>query len=178
MTHPFVQLARQAIAAQFAGEKFTPPQEPELSWPRGVFVTLTIDDDLRGCIGFPEPTLPLGKAIVAAALGASFEDPRFGPLTQEEFARVTIEVTLLSEPEVLNVARPNEYLEKIKIGRDGLLLRRSFHSGLLLPQVPVEYGWNAETFLEQLCLKAGLPRDAWKDPETQIRTFQGTIYKE
>ena len=132
-----------------------------LTEKRGVFVTLYKKKHLRGCIGFPEPILPLGIALIKAAKAAAFEDPRFSPLSTSELKEIKIEITLLTKPKKTDP-------KKIKVGKDGLIIKKGFNSGLLLPQVAVEYKWDAKTFLEQTCLKAGLDKDAWKDAESSI----------
>jgi len=173
-----VELARQAIETTFTKKRFREPTGREYRAKRGVFVTLTKDNELRGCIGYPLPTYPLGEAIIRAARAAAFEDPRFPALEPEELGEVRVEVTILTVPETISVKEPDEYLRKVKVGRDGLIIRQGYRSGLLLPQVPTEYGWNVETFLEQLCMKAGLPREAWKREEVTIESFRGEIHKE
>ncbi|MBD3390065.1 AmmeMemoRadiSam system protein A [Candidatus Micrarchaeota archaeon] len=146
--------------------------------PRGVFVTLKLSGQLRGCIGVPLPMFPLGKAVVKSAIGAAFEDYRFPPLSKEEFEEAEIEVSVLSVPEKIEVSSESEYPERIKIGRDGLIVKYGGQTGLLLPQVPVEEGWGTREYLEQLCLKAGLPKDAWKRPGAVIEAFQAQIFEE
>ncbi len=145
----------------------------------GAFVTLHNASNhlLRGCIGIPESIMPLDKAIKEAATSVT-HDPRFPPLTQDELSAVIVEVTILSPPEQLHVTQPQEYMNHIVIGRDGLILEQGFRKGLLLPQVPVEQEWDKETFLSQTCLKAGLPIDAWFDKETKVFTFTGQIFTE
>jgi uncharacterized protein (TIGR00296 family) len=145
----------------------------------GVFTTLYTypEKELRGCIGLPYPNKPLIQAIMESAVSATM-DPRFPKLREEELDKVTIEVSVLTKPEKLNVKSPFEYLEKVKIGRDGLIIKKGPQAGLLLPQVPVEYGWNVKTFLEHLCMKAFLPQDAWKDKDTEIYRFHSEIFAE
>ena len=150
----------------------------EFGEPRGVFVTLKKGGELRGCIGFPLPIMPLGKAVVGAAVAAAFEDPRFGPVRKEELGELEIEISVLTVPEIIAVERPEEYLERIKVGRDGLIIEFMGYSGLLLPQVPVEQGWGAEEYLGHLCMKAGLPADTWKEQPVVIKSFQAEIIRE
>lgn len=180
-----IKLARKAIETYLQKKKkisIPPNTPPILKEKSGVFVTLNkiIDDheELRGCIGYIEPIKPLVVATIDVAIAAALEDPRFPPVKLHEMRDITIEVTVLTPPKKIVVSSPNEYLSKIKIGRDGLLLRYKFFSGTLLPQVPVEYNWDVETFLEHLCLKAGLPITCWKDPEVEIYAYQGIIWKE
>jgi hypothetical protein len=143
-----------------------------------VFVTLSKDGELRGCIGFPEPTYALKRAIVEAARSAAFDDPRFPPVTKEEMNEITIEVSALTIPKLVKVKDSEEYEDMIIIGKDGLIIRGKFGSGLLLPQVPVDYGWNVKEFLKHLCMKAGLLSDAWKDLDNKIYSFQAQIFEE
>ena len=177
-----VKLAREA-AENFVkyGIKIEPPVETpeELFEKRGVFVTIKTypEKDLRGCIGYPEPIMPLVLATIDAAISAAVKDPRFLPVQPEEFDSLIFEVTVLTPPEPITVP-PAERPKAIKIGRDGLIVRCGYASGLLLPQVPVEWGWNEEEFLSHTCLKAGLPADCWLRPECQFYRFQGQIFTE
>ena len=124
------------------------------------------------------PVKKLSRAIVDGAIAAATEDPRFPPVTTKELDDIMFEVTVLTPPMEIDVSDPIEYLSKIKVGRDGLIIRHSFSSGLLLPQVPVEYGWNVEEFLQHTCEKAGLARDTWKNESVKIEKFEGIIFKE
>ncbi len=143
----------------------------------GVFVTLKEDGDLRGCIGYPYPDLPLHKALVDAAVQAATQDPRFPRVRSAELDRISVEVTVLSEPEPLKV-KPVDRPGHLVIGRDGIIVERGLYRGLLLPQVPVEQGWGPEEYLEYGCLKAGISPDAWVDDLTKVYTFQGQIFQE
>jgi len=147
----------------------------EFDKPRGVFVTLKEAGELRGCIGFPLPIMPLGKAVVKAAIAAAFEDPRFASVTKEEVKELEIEVSVLTVPELVKVSKPEEYLKKVKIGRDGLIIDYMGYSGLLLPQVPVEENWTIEEYLDYLCMKAGLPKKTWRERAVVIKSFQAEI---
>lgn len=147
----------------------------EFSEPRGVFVTLKEHGELRGCIGFPLPMMPLGKAVVKAAIAAAYEDPRFASVTKEEIKDLEMEISVLTVPEPVKVSKPEEYLKKIKIGRDGLIIDYMGYSGLLLPQVPVEENWDVKTFLGHLCMKAGLPPNTWKERPVVIKSFKAEI---
>ena len=149
----------------------------EFQMPRGVFVTLKEHGELRGCIGFPLPVMPLGKAVVKAAVAAAFGDPRFPPVKGGEVEMLEIEISVLTVPELVDAERPEEYLEKIKIGRDGLIIEYMGNSGLLLPQVPVEEGWGVEEFLSHLCMKAGLPPGTWMEGPVTIKAFQAEIIR-
>ena len=144
----------------------------------GVFVTLNHQSNLRGCIGYPLPDKKLFNALENATISAATEDPRFPSVTFEELSEITFEVTILTPPEELKVSEASEYPSKIKVGRDGLIVKSGFNSGLLLPQVPIEYGWNEEEFLGHTCEKAGLAKDSWKKKETKVLKFEGVVFKE
>lgn len=148
------------------------------SFNSGVFVTLNNQVGLRGCVGFPLPDKKLYNVLVDAAIASATEDPRFPSVNSQELEEITFEVTVLSPPEVIHVSDTTEYPSQIKVGRDGLIVKRGFNSGLLLPQVPIEYRWTEEEFLSHTCEKAGLPKDCWKDKETQVQKFEGIVFKE
>ncbi|MBR9693013.1 AmmeMemoRadiSam system protein A [Candidatus Woesearchaeota archaeon] len=170
-----VKLARAAIESAMTKKDFNLDPYKQFSEHHGVFVTLTKDGELRGCIGYITCEQPVYKGVVHAARAAAFDDPRFPRLEPEELGAIRIEVSVLTEPEEVKVKKSEEYLKKIKVGRDGLIIKQGYRTGLLLPQVPTEYGWNIETYLEHLCLKAGLPKDAWKKKETRIDAFQAKV---
>ncbi len=144
----------------------------ELSKPRGAFVTLRINEQLRGCIGYIESALPLAEVVAEVAVKSATEDPRFPPVSPGELDQVTIEISILSP--LKRIASPSE----IEIGVHGLLLEVGHRRGLLLPQVATEYGWGREEFLENTARKAGLPRDAWMHPSAEIFAFSAEIVKE
>ncbi len=146
---------------------------------QGAFVTIHTypDHNLRGCIGIPLPIMPLKQAIVEGAKSAT-HDPRFPRLTEDELDSIIIEVTILTKPELINVREPKEYLDKIEIGKDGLIVEQGIFKGLLLPQVPIEQGWDKDEFLSNACMKAGLMPDAWFDKSTKISKFGGQIFTE
>ena len=175
-----VKMARKAVTeflkndSKFNDDTFN----SKFDFSSGVFVTLNKQDSLRGCIGYPLPVKKLSEGLVDAAVSAATNDTRFNPVTVDELDKITFEVTVLTPPVEIKVRQPSEYLTEIKVGRDGLIVENSFASGLLLPQVPIEYNWNVEEFLEHTCQKAGLEKDAWKDKETKISRFQGIIFKE
>jgi len=177
-----VKIARKAVEYALEGKKYEPDEEikKKFSEKRGVFVTIKTypEKELRGCIGFPYPIYPLWKGTVEAALLAAFEDPRFEPLKKEEINKVIFEVTVLTPPEEIKYSDPSELLEKIVIGRDGLIIEYGPYSGLLLPQVPVEEGWTVAEYLSYLCLKAGLPPNAWTWEGVRIYRFEGRIFEE
>jgi len=176
-----VKTARMAVTEFLSNGKrmkLESEREKKFSFNSGVFVTLNNADGLRGCIGFPMPDKKLSNGIIDAAIAAATEDPRFSPVKINELSDIVFEVTVLTPPVEITVTDPMEYLEKIKVGRDGLIIRNSFSSGLLLPQVPVEYDWNVEEFLQHTCEKAGLEMDAWKNEKVKIEKFEGIVYKE
>lgn len=146
---------------------------------QGAFVTLHTfpEYDLRGCIGIPTPVMPLKDALVEAAKSTT-HDPRFPALEPDELDGVVVEVSILSQPELVNVKTPQEYPKHITIGKDGLIVEQGMFKGLLLPQVPVEQGWNKEEFLSHTCMKAGLTPDAWYEKNTKIFRFTGQVFKE
>jgi len=141
-----------------------------LTEKRGAFVTLTIDGRLRGCIGYIRAVKPLYETIAEMAAQAAFHDPRFPALTISEFNSIDIEISVLT-PMIIE-----KNPENVVVGRDGLYIVRGYNSGLLLPQVPVENNWDRETFLDQTCIKAGLPPGAWNEAGTQIYRFQADIF--
>lgn len=142
----------------------------------GVFTTISTfpENELRGCIGFPEPIMPLKDALIKSAIYAATEDPRFSPLQKEELDNVVFEVSLLTVPEIMKEKKP----ENVEIGRDGLIVEYGFYSGLLLPQVATEYNMDQETFLDHTCLKAGLSPGCWKNSNVKVYKFQAEIFKE
>ena len=176
-----VKTARMAVTKFLSNGKrmkLESEREKKFSFNAGVFVTLNNADGLRGCIGFPMPDKKLSNGIIDAAIAAATEDPRFSPVKTNELNDIVFEVTVLTPPVEITVTDPMEYLEKIKVGRDGLIIRNSFSSGLLLPQVPVEYGWDVEEFLQHTCEKAGLEKDTWKNEKVKIEKFEGIVCKE
>ena len=176
-----VKTARTAVTEFLSNGKrikLESESEKKFSFNAGVFVTLNNADGLRGCIGFPMPDKKLSHGIIDAAISAATEDPRFPSVKTNELNDIVFEVTVLTPPIEIDVSDPMEYLKKIKVGRDGLIIRHSFSSGLLLPQVPVEYGWNVEEFLQHTCEKAGLEKDTWKNEKVKIEKFEGIVYKE
>ena len=175
-----VRTARRAVTEFVKNEKRIEDQEffSKFNFDAGVFVTLNKQESLRGCIGYPLPVKKLSDALVDAAISAASRDTRFNPVTIEEIDEIVFEVTILTNPQEISVNESSEYLQKIQVGRDGLIVENDFASGLLLPQVPTEYGWNEKEFLEYTCQKAGLDKDAWMEPATKISKFQGIIFKE
>jgi AmmeMemoRadiSam system protein A len=142
---------------------------PVLREKRGAFVTVTKAGQLRGCIGYVQPYKPLYQTVEEMAAQAAFSDPRFSPVTAEELPDLEIEIS------VLTPVRRIKDVEEIVVGKHGIIIEKGFYSGLLLPQVATEYGWDRKTFLEHTCLKAGLPTDAWKDKDVAISIFSADI---
>ena len=180
-----VTLARKAVEEYLKTRRKTKVLEniPEkLLKPCGVFVTINSlvngEKELRGCIGYPYPTTPLVEAVVESAISSATQDPRFYPLSISELDKVIFEVSVLTPPQLISVGKTSEYPTKIKVGKDGLIVERGIFKGLLLPQVPVEWGWDEEEFLCQCCVKAGLPPDAWLLKETKIYKFSAEIFAE
>ena len=146
----------------------------------GVFVTLHTYPkySLRGCIGYPEPVLPLIDAVLDASVSSATRDPRFQKVRPDELKNLVVEITVLTPPELVSVDNTNKYPSKIEVGKDGLIVELGFRKGLLLPQVPVEEKWGSEDFLCHTCQKAGLPLDCWLDKRTKNYKFQGQIFSE
>jgi AmmeMemoRadiSam system protein A len=162
-----LRVARSAIESALLG-KFKPQVEFEseaLQKRSGVFVTLKIGSDLRGCIGYVEPIFPLGQATQEVAVKAALEDPRFIPLSLDEFKKTRIEISAMSSVEELTD------IANIEIGKHGLVIEAGNRRGLLLPQVAQEYGWDLQQFLKQTSVKAGLPPDAWKRKDAKLFIF-------
>lgn len=143
----------------------------------GVFVTLNKNNQLRGCIGYPEPVFPLIDATIESAISAAIRDPRFYEVQENELDSLDYEITVLTKPKLIEVSKPLDYLENIIIGEDGLIVEKGFYKGLLLPQVAPENDMDAEEFISHTCLKAGLRPDAWLERDTEVYKFQGQIFK-
>lgn len=179
-----VELARSTLDSFVSGKhpKMRSWSTGFLSEPRGVFVTLNTSapggERLRGCIGFPYPVKKLGDAIQEATVAAASEDPRFPPVSPRELDSILVEVSVLTLPKPIESARRQDIPKLVRIGEDGLIVSRSYSSGLLLPQVATEFGLDSEEFLSQACMKAGLTPDAWLDKETQLQVFQAEIFVE
>lgn len=168
-----LQTARESIGARVAGRPpMYPVTPPALSVPCGAFVTLKVSGELRGCIGHITACQPLVDTVREAALSSAFDDPRFPPLQAEEWPRVRIEISVLSPFELVTD------IQRITVGVHGIMVRSGHRSGLLLPQVATEQGWNREAFLAHGCRKAGLPADAWRLPQTRIEVFTATVFQE
>ena len=170
-----LRIARESIAAVLDGKR---PEwnaadfDDDLRRPAGAFVTLTESGELRGCIGSIVPVAPLYQAVSQSAINAAFRDPRFHPLQPGELPRLALEIS------VMGPIVPVNDVQEIEPGRDGLIISSGSRTGLLLPQVATEYGWDRETFLAQTCVKAGLPASAWRSPGTRIERFYAEVFGE
>ncbi len=168
-----LEMARKAILEHLTGEKAEYPEPTEtLRQKCGAFVTLHENGNLRGCIGYVIPIKPLYQTVKEVAVSAAFEDPRFPPLHRDEYEKIDIEISALSP------LRRIDDINEIKVGTHGIMIRRGYSSGLLLPQVATEQGWDLETFLTHTCYKAGLPGNCWKDRHTSIEVFSAIVFGE
>lgn len=170
-----LSIARNSIASVFNGTKpasFNSSEYPLLNSHCGAFVTLTINHRLRGCIGYIISDKPLIETVSEAARFAAFEDYRFGALTEKEFEKVSIEISILSEPFPMNG------YEDIVIGRHGLILEEKGRRGLLLPQVPVEHHMDRDQYLDAICEKTGFPAGYWKNKQLKINLFTADVFNE
>jgi uncharacterized protein (TIGR00296 family) len=177
-----INLARFAVECCLSNREinFQPCNSPSNA---GVFVSLyhkslNAKPLLRGCIGFVLPQPNLDNSVIAAATAAATRDPRFAPVTCEELGNIIFEISILRAPIEIKVNDPSEYLNQIRIGKDGLILEWEYGTGLLLPQVPVELLWNVEDYLANLCHKAGAPIDIWRSPNSKIYKFQAIVFTE
>ena len=168
-----LEIARSSIAAAVAQSKYSAPREtnPSIAQPCGTFVTLRRRGRLRGCVGQPEAAGPLADTVARCAVLAAFEDERFPPVREEELSELTIEISVLSP---MTPTTPDQ----IETGRDGLFIRSGHSRGLLLPQVAAEHRLTREQFLAETCVKAGLKRDAWQSPGTEIFAFTADVFSE
>ena len=164
-----VDLAHRSIESELARRRLdlTPPS-PHLAEKRGAFTTLRLQGKLRGCIGYVIATESLSQTVAETARAAAFRDPRFPPVTEEEARNLVIEISVLSPLAPIRA-------EDVVVGRHGLLVVRGSHRGLLLPQVPLEWGWDREEFLAQTCRKAGLPPDAWRQ-DAELQAFTAEVF--
>lgn len=176
-----VRIAREVIERHVRNEEI-----PEFAIPEkfkekgGVFVTIDTypEHKLRGCIGYPEPVYKLIDALIDSAKSAATRDPRFPQIVERELDEIVVEVSLLTKPELVKVERPKEYINRIVIGKDGLIIEKGFQRGLLLPQVPVEWKWDVEEFLSHTCMKAGLMPDCWLDDNVKLYKFSAQVFAE
>ncbi|MFW9975512.1 MAG: TIGR00296 family protein [Candidatus Thorarchaeota archaeon] len=180
-----VKLARQTVdeVVQTRKKPKIPEYTPKhLHAKSGVFVTLNSilgnRASLRGCIGRPYPSQALVEATIDSAEDSAINDPRFPPVTPKELDKIIVDLSVLTPPKKIEYSKPEDLLNLVKVGRDGLIAIRGMFRGLLLPQVPVDWKWNTREFLEHTCNKAGLPANMWKDPETEFMSFQAEIFGE
>jgi AmmeMemoRadiSam system protein A len=166
-----LDLAHRSIEAKLRGEavQAIAPNE-HLAEARGAFTTLHLHGKLRGCIGYVLPMLPLMSTVVETAAAAAFDDPRFNPVTPDEAPDLKIEISVLTVPKPIEP-------QDVEIGRHGLIVSQHGRRGLLLPQVPLEWGWDRDTFLVQTCIKAGLPADAWHHG-AKLEAFSAEVFGE
>jgi uncharacterized protein len=164
-----LKAAHSAIVSVLEGQEISlAAPSPHLSEPRGVFTTLYLLGHLRGCVGYPSAQLHLYQTVIETAQAAAFDDPRFIPVTFSEARELRISLSILSALAPIRA-------EEVQVGKHGLIISDGISRGLLLPQVPVEHGWDRVTFLEQTCRKAGLPLDAWKSAAT-IEAFTAEVF--
>lgn len=166
-----LNLAHRSIETALTDERnnSTPPSE-HLAEPRGAFTTLHLAGQLRGCIGYVLPMGSLYQTIAETARAAAFDDPRFAPVTEDEASFLKIEISVLSPMRPIRA-------EDVVVGKHGLLVMMGARRGLLLPQVPLEWGWDRETFLSQTCIKAGLSPDAWRRG-AELQAFTAEVFGE
>jgi AmmeMemoRadiSam system protein A len=166
-----LDVAHRSIEARLRGERVQPVAPSQhLAESRGAFTTLHLHGRLRGCIGYVAPILPLISTVAETAAAAAFEDPRFDEVTEQEAPDLKIEISVLTVPKPIDP-------EDVIVGRHGLIVTQHSRRGLLLPQVPLEYGWDRETFLSQTCMKAGLPPDAWRHG-AKLEAFTAEVFSE
>jgi len=177
-----VRLARKAALSYMSKGLAIAPEDTKgiFGQARGVFVTVESypSHDLRGCIGYPLPESPLAQAVCENAINATCNDSRFERMGIKELDSVVFEISVLTVPLPLKYAQSKELPRLVKVGKDGLIVKKGWHSGLLLPQVPVEWGWNSEEFLSHTCEKAGMMPDAWKEQDMEWLSFQAQIFSE
>lgn len=167
------ETAKKTVEAKARGKKTPPPPTGGVfDIKTGIFVTIKKNKILRGCIGYIKGVFPLGKAVIEMAESAGFSDPRFPPVSESELAKIDFEISVLSPLEKIELHE----IEKIEVGKHGIYLKNGYSSGLLLPQVAVEYSWNRDEFLNQTCIKAGLPKEAYKSENTEIYIFSAEIF--
>ena len=167
-------IAREAIVHHLNKQTYRPAprEEKALVQKSGCFVTLKTGGRLRGCIGSFQTERPLFQEVAAMAVASASKDPRFPPLVAAELEQTSLEISVLSPLEKI------EDIEQIRVGEHGIYLEKNFSRGVLLPQVATDHHWDRRTFLEQTCVKAGLPVDAWQSPDTDIYIFSAQIISE
>ena len=175
-----ISIARESILTYFEDKEIevSDSLKEQFKGEMGVFVSLYEEDELIGCIGYPEPVMPLWECVKDSARGAAFEDPRFPPLKKEDYDKIRVELSVLTKPKEIEVKDPSEYPHSVDVGKDGLVIRDEFGAGLLLPQVAVEWGWDSEKFLCETCRKAGLSPDCWNNMKRNVYKFQAQVFVE
>lgn len=180
-----VRLARKTVddyVTQKRKSEIPEDTSEQLRLKSGVFVTLNSitgnQVSLRGCIGRPYPTQPLVEATIDSSVDSAVNDPRFPAVTTKELDTIIIDLSVLTPPKKIEYSNPEDLLNLVKVGRDGLIAIRGVQRGLLLPQVPVDWNWNTLEFIKHTCSKAGLPENAWKDQKTEFMSFQAEIFGE
>jgi AmmeMemoRadiSam system protein A len=171
--HTLLDIARRAISAAVLENQILnfPPSSPDLAAPAGAFVTLHLEQRLRGCVGQVESLDPLSETVARSAISAALLDPRFPPVQAAEIQGLEVKISVLSPPEPISP-------DSIIVGRHGLIVAQGARRGLLLPQVAIEHGWSGERFLEETCSKAGLPRAAWREAASRILAFEAEVFSE
>ena len=178
-----VRLARKSVESFIKNKKIT-NSNINSNKKAGLFVTIyhvnnkSNEKNLRGCIGYVSPSNNIYNSVIAAAINAATEDPRFIAISEKELNEVIFEVSVLTKPSLIQIENTDESIKKIVIGRDGLLLESRYGSGLFLPQVPVEQKWNNREYLSNLCYKAGAPSDAWLLDDSKLYAFSSLIFRE
>ena len=169
-----LKIARNAITHQILNETYNlkPREERSINIHSGCFVTIKQNGNLRGCIGNFQSQQPLYQEVATMAVAAASQDPRFPPMNTDDLGNFNLEITILSPLEKI------EDTDKIEVGTHGIYIIKGFNRGVLLPQVATEYGWDKKTFLQQTCIKAGLPDNSWQHQETEIYIFSGQIIHE
>jgi AmmeMemoRadiSam system protein A len=169
-----LRLARDTIRARLdkTGPPLFEPESAVMRELRGAFVTIHKKGRLRGCIGYVEAIKPLYQTVQEMAIASAFQDPRFPPLAAAEYGDIDIEISVMSPIKKIKSE------DEIRVGTHGIIVKRGYQQGLLLPQVATEQGWGRDTFLEHTCYKAGLPGDSWKSPDTEIYTFSAEVFSE
>lgn len=169
-----LSIARQAIDDYVRTDQYEvePREEKALNSRSGCFITIKQNNQLRGCIGNFQSELPLFREVAEMAVASATKDPRFYPLQEKDLNNYALEISVLSPLHKI------EQIEEIEVGNHGIYLEKSFHRGVLLPQVASEHGWDRETFLRQTCVKAGLPTNAWQADDAEIYIFSAQIFNE
>jgi AmmeMemoRadiSam system protein A len=172
--HELLAMARAALESYLATGRVPEeiPPDAALRQQCGAFVSLHRHEDLRGCIGILSDEEELFRVVRRCALSAALEDSRFRPVTVEELGELKIEISVLS------LFQDVTDIQRIEVGRHGLMISRGRQRGVLLPQVAQKHGWDRETFLAQTCRKAGLPADAWRRPDVSIQAFEAQVFSE